>query len=131
MKISQVSTRLMPAVTTWRQIPSSARCVALSVISAATAAASERLAKGLMLGDDARELASAALPGARKAPAWQLLTGVANQCLSYDFAILPPELCSPLGEALDSATLVTAKAFLGELSPAAETQLRAGRAKGR
>jgi hypothetical protein len=39
LKISQVSTRLMPAVTTWRQIPSSARCVALSVISAATAAA--------------------------------------------------------------------------------------------
>jgi hypothetical protein len=49
---------------------------------ACTEAARMRLAKGTQLCEDIRELAGAALPCAKRPPAWQLLSSVANQCLS-------------------------------------------------
>lgn len=59
-----------------------------------------------------------------------MLSSVANQCLSYDSAILPPELCAPLGAALDRTTLETAETILGPLGPDAKVQLRMGRELG-
>ena len=77
---------------------------------------------------DISELAAANLPCSTSAPAWKLLTCVANQCLTYDSAVLPPDTCVPLGRALDAATSATAKAILGDdLSEAALAQLRIGR----
>ena len=95
------------------------------------AAAKERLEAGTKLCSDVADLARAPLACARKAPAWKLLACVANQCLSYDSAILSPELCAPLGRALDEATATTAQAILGDdLGPDALAQLRVGRELG-
>ena len=88
---------------------------ALRQAACGTTTARERLDKGLKLCEDITELAQAALPCA---PLWQLLARVANQCLSYDSAILPPETCAQLGETLDSATLGASNRKPLSVSPA-------------
>ena len=94
-------------------------------------AACARLNAGVQLCADISELASAPLPCSRKAPAWKLLSSVANQCLAYDSAILSPEFCAPLGRALDDATLCTARSIIGDdVRDGAATQLRLGREHG-
>ena len=106
-----------------------------TLVSTADPSCSEmeaRLAKASRLCLALREVISAPLPTVRFHPAWRILDGVVNHCLSYDVAVSDPGTTVPFSRRLDAMVLSLATTILDSPmpDPTRTTLLRLDRTKG-